>query len=59
MHTMGAAREETLCLKVSSIFKRDVQKAAKAAGMPSVSEFMRQAMIELAAKHGVKIDRYL
>ena len=59
MSVMGTMRTDTICIKVSSRFKRDAQKAARAAGMPSISEFTRQAMIDLAAKHGVKIDRYL
>ena len=58
MPVMKSAHASAVCVKLTPAFKRDLEKATRAAGLPSVSEFVRQAIIEMAAKHGVKIDRY-
>jgi uncharacterized protein (DUF1778 family) len=45
-----------LHLKVSERFKDSLEKATRKEGLRSVSEFIRAAVIERAAKAGIVID---
>lgn len=44
-------------VRISECFKQGMERAAKKAGLPTVSEFIRAAIIKAAAEYGVKIDR--
>ena len=46
-----------ITFRVSARFKRDMEKAAEASGSPSLSEFLKQAIIEKAKRAGVIIKR--
>ena len=51
-------RNKMLNLRVSTGFKEALERATMKAGLPTVAEFIRQAVIEKAAKVGMKIDPY-
>ena len=58
---MAAMKKNTqsrfLQIRVSKQFVKDVERAARKAKAPSVSEFCRLAIMAAAAKYGVEIRR--
>jgi len=47
-----------LNLRVTPSFKKALENATVAANLPTITEFIKQAIMEKAERHGVKIDRY-
>ena len=58
MTAIGKNREDRMIsLRMTTEFKAGMEKATVKSGLPSYAEFIKQAIIEKAAKHGVKISR--
>ena len=51
-------RVKMLNVRVSVPFKEALERATMEAGSPTVSDFIKSAIIEKAERVGVKIDRY-
>ncbi len=53
----GPLQDRQMTLRVSGRFLEGLDRATEAAGEPSATQFIRKAVIALAAKHGVKVER--
>lgn len=51
-------REEVIRLRVSASFKKRVEEIADSSGYPCLSDFIRDAIVDLAQKHKKQIGRY-
>jgi len=51
-------REEVIRLRVSTVFKTRVKEIADSSGYPCLSDFIRDAIVDLARKHKKQIGRY-
>ena len=50
-------QDNYIMFRVSTRFKRNAERATVKARVPSLSEFIKQAIVEKAETVGVKIDR--
>jgi len=51
-------REEVIRFRVSAAFKKHLKEIADSSGYPCLSDFIRDAIVELAQKHKKRISKY-
>ena len=51
-------REEVIRFRVSAAFKKRLEEIADSSGYPCLSDFIRDAIVELAQKHKKRISKY-